>query len=59
MCYLPEFKVASLEQGLRFAFEASPRTCFEMNGGRLPFGCHAWGRYDREFWTPHLLRDDP
>ena len=56
--YVPEFKVASLEQGLRFAFEAAPRTCFEMNGGRMPFGCHAWARYDREFWAPHLLRDE-
>ena len=57
--YLPEFKVASLEDGLQFAFEAAPRTCFEMNGGRMPFGCHAWGRYDRDFWLPHLLLEDP
>jgi hypothetical protein len=53
--YYPEFKVAPLEEGLSFAFEVSPRTCFEMNGGRMPFGCHAWARYDREFWTPHLV----
>jgi hypothetical protein len=56
--YLPEFKVASLEEGLRFGFEASPRTCFEMNGGTMPFGCHAWGRYDRAFWEPYLLKAD-
>jgi hypothetical protein len=53
--YLPEYKVASLEQGLEFAFEVAPRKCFEMNGGKLPFGCHAWARYDRGFWEPHLL----
>jgi hypothetical protein len=53
--YLPEFKVASLEEGLSFAFEVSPRTCLEMNGGRMPFGCHAWARYDRAFWEPHLV----
>lgn len=53
--YHPEFKVASLEDGLRFAFEVSPKTCFEMNGGRMPFGCHAWGRYDRAFWEPHIV----
>lgn len=53
--YLPEFRVASLEQGLRFGFEVSPRTCFEMNGRRMPFGCHAWPRYDRRFWEPFLL----
>ena len=56
--YLPEFKVASLEEGLDFAFEVSPRTCLEMNGGRMPFGCHAWARYDREFWEPHLVPAD-
>lgn len=55
--YLPEFRVASVEEGLRFAFEAPPRTCFEMNGGVMPFGCHAWGRYDRSFWLPHLLSE--
>jgi len=53
--YHPGFRVASLEQGLQFAFEASPRTCWELAGRRMPFGCHAWARYDRSFWEPHLL----
>lgn len=53
--YLPEYQVASLEQGLEFAFELAPRKCFEMNGGKVPFGCHAWARYDRSFWEPFLL----
>lgn len=53
--YLPEFRVATLEQGLRFGFEVAPRRCLEMAGGRMPFGCHAWARYDRAFWEPHLL----
>jgi hypothetical protein len=53
----PDFKVASLEQGLRFAFEVSPRTCLEMNGGKLPFGCHAWAKYDRAFWDPFIVPD--
>ena len=53
--YLPEFRVGTLEEGLSFAFEVSPKTCLEMNGGKMPFGCHAWGRYDRAFWEPHLV----
>jgi hypothetical protein len=53
--YLPTFKVASVEDGLRFAFEAAPRACFELNHRQLPFGCHAWEKFDREFWEPHLL----
>ena len=53
--FLPSFKVASFEQGLEFGFEADPEKCLELNGGRMPFGCHAWGRYDRKFWEPFLL----
>jgi hypothetical protein len=53
--YLPGFRVASFHVGLRFAFEVAPSECFRMNGGNMPFGCHAWERYDREFWEPHLL----
>lgn len=54
--FVPEFRVATLEQGLRFGFEAAPRKCLELNGGRMPFGCHAWARYDRAVWEPFLLR---
>jgi Protein of unknown function (DUF5672) len=53
--YWPDFRIASVEQGLEFAFEAAPRMCFELNHRRLPFGCHAWARYDRAFWEPYLL----
>jgi hypothetical protein len=53
--YCPGFKVATVEHGLRFAFEAAPRTCFELNHRQLPFGCHAWTRFDRAFWEPYLL----
>jgi Protein of unknown function (DUF5672) len=56
VAYYPEFKVASVETGLRFAFEVAPRLCFEMIGQQLPFGCHAWPVYDRQFWEPHLLQ---
>jgi hypothetical protein len=55
--YLPSFKVAPVREGLKFAFEASPRTCFEMNSRQLPFGCHAWWKFDAEFWRPYLLAD--
>ncbi len=53
--FYPEFKIASVKTALKFAFEASPRLCFERNSYRLPFGCHAWTRYNRSFWEPHLL----
>jgi hypothetical protein len=54
--YYPHFRVASVETGLKFSFDVAPRLCFELNGRHLPFGCHAWPRYDRKFWEPYLLK---
>jgi hypothetical protein len=54
--YSPGFTFGSMDQALGFAFEREPRFCLEKAGGRMPFGAHAWGRYDRGFWEPHLLR---
>ncbi len=53
--YDPSFRVPPPEVALRFAFETHPAYSYELNGRRLPFGCHAWGRYDRAFWEPFLL----
>ena len=53
--YYPDFKVAPFEVGLRFSFEVAPRICFRLNNYQLPFACHAWTVYDREFWEPYLL----
>jgi hypothetical protein len=55
VAYMPTFRVAPVEEGLRFAFEAAPRLCFDLTHGQLPFGCHAWEKFDRGFWEPHLL----
>ena len=49
------FRVADLDTALQFAFECNPRLCFEKNNQQLPFGCHAFMRYDADFWKPHLL----
>ncbi len=53
--FVPEFRVAPPEQAVGFAFEYAPRFCSEANGGKLPFGCHAWAKTDRAFWEPFLL----
>ncbi len=53
--YYPEFKIADVNTALRFAFEAEPSRSFERNHYKLPFGCHAWPKYDRAFWKPYLL----
>jgi len=49
------FRIPAPHEALEFSFELAPRYCFQVNSGRLPFGCHAWSRYDREFWEPFLL----
>ena len=54
--YYPDFKVAPVEDGLKFAFEVGPKYCFKKNNNKLPFGCHAWEKYDKEFWLPYLLK---
>ncbi len=53
--FLTCFKVATLKDGLDFAFEADPRRCLDLNEGRIPFGCHAWNRYDKYLWKKYLL----
>jgi uncharacterized protein DUF5672 len=53
--YWPQFRIAPVDVALQFAFEAAPKVCFELNGRRLPFGCHAWMKFDPEFWQPFLL----
>ncbi|MEO7741964.1 MAG: DUF5672 family protein [Usitatibacter sp.] len=50
----PWFRIASPREATAFSFEAGPRYLFERNAGRLPFGCHAWFRYDLDFWKPHI-----
>ena len=46
----PTFKVATVDEALEFAFESDPAGSYERIGKKLPFGCHAWAKYDRTFW---------
>lgn len=50
----PFFRVPPLAAASRFAFEVEPRHLYALNDGQLPFGCHAWERYDRDFWLQVL-----
>jgi hypothetical protein len=47
------FKVPNLATAARFSHEVSPRTINSLIYGELPFGIHAWEKYDREFWETH------
>lgn len=48
------FRVAPLEIALKFAFETELERCFELNNREIPFGCHAWERYNFSFWKPFI-----
>lgn len=45
----PEFRIATIEQAIRFSWEVQPRRCARMAGVDMPFGMHKWFAYDREF----------
>jgi hypothetical protein len=50
----PIMKLPKWKEALTFAFEKSPAASYRITGGKLPFGCHAWQRYDPDFWTSFI-----
>ncbi len=50
----PNFYIPAAEVAVHFAWEALPSRCFEMCDGKLPFGIHAWAKYDLPFLLPFL-----
>lgn len=49
-----DFKIAPVEEAIKFSFECNPRELYELNGRALPFGCHAWEKFDPEFWSKFI-----
>jgi hypothetical protein len=48
------YRLPAPREALGFAFESKPRLAYEANGHRLPLGCHAWYKFDAEFWSPFV-----
>ena len=43
------------EEALSFSFERFPSFLFRLNDNKLPFGCHAWRKYQyEEFWATFI-----
>ena len=40
----------TIELAIEFSWETHPSRLFALNSGRLPFGAHAYRRYEPEFW---------
>lgn len=50
-----KLKIPTPVDAVPFAFECSPKYLFELNNKKLPFGCHAWYRYDYDnFWSKYI-----
>lgn len=45
-----DFKVAKAKEAIPFAFECNSDVLYEMNNKQLPFGCHAYKKYNWDFW---------
>lgn len=45
----------SYQEAIHFSFEVHPSKLFKETSGTLPFGCHAFEKYEyTEFWSKHI-----
>lgn len=57
--WVTKANIPSHEEAMRFAFEVNPEMLYRRNNSRLPFGCHAYMKWDYEsFWKKFLMDDD-
>ncbi len=54
--FFPDFKIATPSDAGKFSLECNAENLYKINNNTLPFGCHAWWRYELDFWTPHIER---
>lgn len=48
------YKVPAATEALKFSVELNPEKAFQDNQQQLPFGCHAWEKYDPVFWSQYI-----
>jgi len=53
ICY-PFFRLPADEIALHFAIEENPSASLKKLGGKLPFGCHAFQKYEPETWDLYI-----
>jgi hypothetical protein len=52
------FSIAPYDLAREFSFEMYPAELYKENNGKLPFGCHAWHKYDPFFWEKFIDIED-
>ncbi len=55
---IPTFTVPTVQEAAMFSFEVCPEYLFQMTKESLPFGCHAWEKYNKKFWKEKLNLPD-
>lgn len=48
------FKLPDFKESIQFAFETNPEKLYKLNNSQLPFGTHAWEKYNKAFWLEHI-----
>jgi len=48
------FKNCPPEEAMKFSFEVCPSYLFKLNNNNLPMCCHAWEKYEPEFWKEFI-----
>lgn len=48
--------IPNCREAMKFSFEVHPEYLYKLNGEELPFGCHAYHKWDYEsFWSKHII----
>lgn len=45
-----DFRLAPLRIAYAFSIDTLAERCYRKNGSQLPFGCHGWPRFSRDFY---------
>jgi hypothetical protein len=51
-----KFKTVPVKKAIKFSFDKYPDLLYKMNDCKLPFGCHAWNKWNPEFWRNHISK---
>ena len=52
------YKVPDMQTASRFSMEKNASLLYERNNYKLPMGCHAWERFEPEFWNQFIEKSD-
>ena len=49
------FNLAPLKVCRQFSFQDTPSIFFKQNGNKLPMGCHAFRKFNWQFWKKYII----